>query len=105
MAEAYKRLSAQTVGVTKTVAYTVPASTSAIIKHMRIVNILATSQTITIWHNATAVEMRLLKDAPIDGGGFSEWDGTMCLATGDTLSTQANIAAAFEFTLYGIEVT
>jgi len=59
----------------------------------------------TIFHNSGAVEMRLLNAMPIDGLGLAEWDGTLCLSAGDTISVQADIAAAFEFTMYGIEVT
>jgi hypothetical protein len=105
MPEVYKRLAAATVGVTKTVVYTVPGSTAAIVKGMKIVGLLATMQTVTIFHNSGSTEMRLLYVMPIDGLGQAEWDGTLCLAAGDTISVQANIAAAFEFTMYGIEVT
>lgn len=105
MPEVYKRLAAQTVGATKTTAYTVPASTSAIVKGMKVVGLLLTSQLITIYHTSGGVEMRLLYAMPIDGLGQAEWDGTLCLAAGDVIATQANIAAAFEFTMYGIEVT
>jgi hypothetical protein len=107
MPEAYKRLAAQTVGVTKVTVYTVPAATSTIVKSMKVVGLLNTSQTITIWHyaNVGAVEMRILYVMPIDALGQAEWDGTICLATADTISVQANIAAAFEFSMYGIEVT
>jgi hypothetical protein len=105
MPEVYKRLAAATVGTSKTTAYTVPGSTSVIVKGMKVVALLATSQKITIFHNSGAVEMRLLYVMPIDGLGQAEWDGTLCLAAGDTISVQADIAAAFEFTMYGIEVT
>jgi hypothetical protein len=105
MAEVYKRLAAATVGVTKTVVYTVPAATAAVVKGMKVVALLSSSQTITIFHNSGSTEMRLLYVMPIDGLGQAEWDGTLCLAAGDTISVQANIAAAFEFTMYGIEVT
>jgi hypothetical protein len=105
MPETYKRLAAATVGVTKTVVYTVPGATSVIVKGMKVVALLPTSQKITIFHNSGAVEMRLLYVMPIDGLGQAEWDGTLCLATGDTISVQADIAAAFEFSMYGLEVT
>lgn len=105
MAESYKRLAAATVGVTKTVVYTVPAATATIVKGMKVVGLLNTQQTITIFHNSGVIEMRLLYVMPIDGLGQAEYDGTLCLAAGDTISVQANIAAAFEFTMYGIEVT
>jgi hypothetical protein len=105
MPESYKRLAAATIGVTKTVVYTVPAATQAIVKAIEIVGLLGTSQTITIWHNSGATEIRLLYVMPIDGLGQAEWDGTKCLVAGDTISVQANIAAAFELAMYGIEVT
>lgn len=105
MPETYKRLAAATVGVAKTVVYTVPGATSAIVKSMRLVGLLNTSQTVTLWHNSGATEMRLLYVMPVDGLGQAEWDGTLCLAAGDTISVQADIAAAFEFTAHGIEVT
>lgn len=105
MPEVYKRLAAATVGVTKTVVYTVPGSTSAIIKGMEVVALLATPQTITIWHNSGSTEVRMLNGMTIDGLGLGTWDGTKCLAAGDTISVQANIAAAFEFSMSGIEVT
>jgi hypothetical protein len=105
MPEVYKRLAAATVGVTKTTVYTAPASTAVIVKGMKLVGLLATSQTVSIYHTSGGVEMRLMYIMPIDGLGQAEWDGTLCLAAGDTIAVQANIAAAFEFTMYGIEVT
>lgn len=105
MAEVYKRLAGLTVGTSKTTAYTVPASTSAIVKHISVVALLGTSQKITLWHNAGATELKLLNATVIDPSGAAKFDGTMCLATGDTLSVQADIAAAFDFVVYGIEVS
>jgi hypothetical protein len=105
MAESYKRLAAQLVGTAKTTVYTVPASTQAIVKGMKFVGLLGTSQWATVFHNSGATEMRLLYQMPVDGLGQAEWDGTLCLVAGDTISVQANIAAAFEFSMYGIEVT
>jgi hypothetical protein len=105
MPESYKRLAAQLVGTAKTTVYTVPAATQTIVKGMKVVGLLGTSQTVTVFHNSGATEMRLLYVMPIDALGQAEWDGTLCLVAGDTISVQANIAAAFEFSMYGIEVT
>ena len=55
MAEAYKKLGQGTLtgAGTQDTLYTVPAATSAIVKHIRIVNYGATTVNVKLWHDGT----------------------------------------------------
>lgn len=107
MAESYKKLyqGQPAAAASTTTMYTVPAATSAIVKQMRIVNTsTTTATTIKIWNGGTADSNVILPATSIDAGGFAEFDGTITLATGETLIGQTG-AATITVTIYGVELT
>lgn len=113
MADTFKKLAQALILTSNTTLYTTPASTTTIIRHMRIVNTnTTTDRTVKLFHNpsgeggANAADDVILPFVTIDGGGWGEFEGTIILETGDTLvgicgesSTEVTI------TLYGMEIT
>ena len=115
MAETYKKLAglaAATASPTTStgVVYTVPASTSTIVKSIRLVNTsTTTATTIQLWHAANAsgtpaAAQVILPAISIDAGGFAEFDGTLTMATTETIYAQAGLAT-ITVTVYGVELT
>lgn len=116
MAETYKKLAglAATTSAPSSatgVIYTSPASTSTIVKSIRLVNTHATnSTTIKLWHHADALmsgdvaASAILPAVSIDASGFAEFDGTLTMAAGETIYAQAG-AATITVTVYGVQLT
>jgi len=107
MAEAYKKLGQGTLtgAGTQDTLYTVPAATSAIVKHIRIVNYGATTVNVKLWHDGTTDTYLILPNTAIESGGWGEWDGVITMEASDTLSGEASAATSIAYTIYGVEVT
>lgn len=106
MAETYKKLDQRVVPNTATTVYTVPASTQAIVKSMRIVNYHATTATtIKLWQGGSADSNVILPATTVDAGGFAEFEGTLTMAAADTIVAQAGAATSITLTIYGLELT
>ena len=105
MAETYKKLYQGVLTASAATVYTVPASTSTIIKSMRIVNTSASSATIKLFQSGTADANVILPATSIDAGGFAEFEGTLTMAAADTIAAQASAITSITLTIYGVEVT
>lgn len=104
MYEDFKQLTltTSTLPTAMTVLYTAPANSSVIIKHIRIVNGNATINRAVSLRHGTAT---ILPAATIDAGGWGEFEGTIILNAGDTLSGQVDTGADVTITVYGMEVS
>jgi hypothetical protein len=105
MAEAFKKLYQGQVPSSATTLYTVPGSTQAIIKHIRVVNPTGTARTIRLWHDGTADSNAILPPVSIGAGEWAEFDGAILAEAADTISGQAAAASAITVTIYGLEIT
>ena len=106
MPDSYKKLYQGQPGVAAGTLYTVPASTTAIIRHIRIVNNTGTARTITLWHDGITDTFLILPATSIDAsGGSGEFDGVIPMEAADTLSGQASAASAITVTVYGLETS
>lgn len=107
MADTYKRLYQGVAGTTAAAAYTVPGSTSAIVKSMRIVNYSGAAATIKLWHGTggAADANVILPEVSVDAGGFAEFDGTLTMAAADIIYAQAGTVTSITLTIYGLEIT
>jgi hypothetical protein len=105
MSDAFRKLYQGQVPASATTLYTVPAVTTAIVKHIRAVNGTASDRTLKLWHDGTADANLILPAATIVAGGWAEFDGNILMEAGDTLSGQASVATAITVTVYGDEVT
>lgn len=106
MADTAKRL----VGPTQLTAsaatvYTVPASTTALLRHMRVVNTGTVAATITVSIGADAAGTRIWAGQTVQPGGFLDWSGLMVMAAAETLQAYASAASTLTLTISGVEAS
>ena len=105
MANTYKLLYQGLLPGAVTTLYTVPASTAAIIKHIRIVHVSGAQASATLYHNGTGITQIILPPVTIPTSGWGEFDGAILAAAADTIRGFATSAGQFATTIYGDEVT
>src|SRR3954462_8862229 len=102
---AYKRLYKGQPSTSTAALYTVPGSTSAIVKHMRIVNPTSAYVSIDLYESGTADADRISPTVNIGPGEWAEWDGTITLAAASTIQAKASAATSLTVTIYGVEIS
>jgi hypothetical protein len=105
MAETYKKLAQDRVGSSVETVYTVPGGTSAIVKHIRLVNPTAGAATVALWHDGTADVNIILPPVSLGAGEWAEFDGSILMEAADTLHADSDTADAVTITVYGLEIT
>jgi hypothetical protein len=86
--------------------YTVPGATSALVKHMSIVNTSTISgSTVKLWHDGSANVNLIMPAVTIAAGEWAEFEGTITMETGDTLKAEAQSANIITITVHGVEFT
>lgn len=83
--------------------YTVPASTTTIVRAIHITNTAATAATFDLSIGADAVGTRFWSDESIPGTRSLDWSGFLVLATTETLRWIA--PTTMTITVSGVEVT
>jgi len=85
--------------------YTVPASTQAIIKHIKLLNTSATDGvTVTLYVGGLTAAHKW-HQVSLDAGESAEFSGSLTLETAQTLGGVASSAASITTTVTGDEVT
>lgn len=79
--------------------YTVPASTTTIVRNVRIVNRSSSGITVKVW-----MPNGWLYDTPIGANSVYDWSGFSVLRTGDNIQIQC-ATTAVSFHASGVEVT
>ena len=105
MAETYKKLGQGQLGTSVAAIYTVPADTSAIVKKIVLVNNDTENLTAELNHDGDTEATRILPPIAIDAGGWAEFDGSICMETGDTLQGKGEQATEITYTIYGLEIS
>lgn len=108
MAETYKKLDQEEIPAAQTQLYEVPASTQAIVKHIRIVSTSASDRWAKLWHTdgAAPVDQNLIFPAmTITAGGMAEFEGTILMEAGDKLYGESEAASELTITVYGLEIS
>jgi hypothetical protein len=111
MADAFKVLGQAVLAqaASTTTIVTVPASTEAIVKHIRVINNAAGDATVKLWHDTAGVGAlnitMILPDVTLGAGEWGEFDGTILMEAGDILIGQSDTANAITAVVYGDEVT
>jgi hypothetical protein len=91
--------------------YTAGGTETTIIKHIRVVNQSSSNSTaIRMWQTGVTDDDLILPTADIAGGGWAEFEGTIILNPGDTISASKEnstdaTTADLTITLYGLEMT
>ena len=111
MAETYKKLGQALVTTTNaTTMYTVPANTSAIVKHMRFISVDASNTChIKLYHldsgGTAGTSNQILAETTIGANGWAEFEGTIILEANDFLQITAQTANDINYVVYGMELT
>ena len=107
MAESYTRLAQQQATASAATLYTAPSSAgaSAIVKHIRIVNMDTVPRWVKLWQGGTADVNVILPQVTIAAGGWAEFDGVLCLPASQTLSVIGEVASKLSVTVEGAEIT
>lgn len=107
MADAYKKLFQGYLKVLPGDSlYKVGAATSAIVKHMSFVNVSAGAVSFQLFRNANTIAFAITPAAvTISANGWCEWDGTMSLATGETIVATASASNSITAVIDGDEIT
>lgn len=106
MADAYKLLYQGQLAATVGTLYTVPAATSAIVRHISVVNNDTVSRTFVLYRQGTAAANIITPPAMVVlPGGMQEWDGAMALAATETIRGTGSVATMLTVTIDGDEIT
>ncbi len=107
MSEAYKVLAQGELPVAAGALYTVPASTEAIIKHMKFVNQTGAELTITLWINGTTdADLWMPATTSIPANGSIEFEGSLSLDAAAVLNgATAGGANDITYIISGVEIT
>lgn len=106
MADTLKRL-AGPVALTTTPAtvYTVPSSTTAVIREIIVCNETGTARTFTLSIGTDGAGKRLFKDATVRAGETVQITGQTVLAAGEVIQAVASANSALTLTISGGERT
>lgn len=106
MADTAKRLAGPTQpGTSAGTLYTVPASTTTIVRHIHVTNTTTSAVTLTLGIGAAGTAANLLFSAyPIPANGVLDWSGFLVLSAAEILSALAGTATALTIVVNGIEV-
>lgn len=95
-------------GNTAAAVYTVPAATTAVLRHLRCVNKDSSSHTLELWHYASggsASDATVITETiTIPAGGSWEDDIYLPMNTGDILAAKADTAAKLTLFVGGAEI-
>ena len=106
MADTAKRLGGpEAIGTSEETLYTVPGSTTAIIRNIHIANTTTSAAAIKMSIGADAAGTRILGDLSVPANGTYDWSGFMVLAAGETLRATGGTNNALTVTVSGVEVT
>jgi hypothetical protein len=108
MTDTAKRLAGPVAITGSNVAiYTVPGSTTAIIRNIHIANVTTADATVSVGVNGTAATAAncFLKGFTIPAGGEYDWPGSLVLAAAETLNVLSGTASALTIIVSGVEVT
>ncbi len=88
-----------------TTLYTVPGSTTTIVRHIRAVNDDSVSHTLDLYRNGSASANRLTETITIQAGSSYEDDVYLPLATTDTIQGKADASSKVTLFIGGAEIT
>ena len=106
MADTAKRLAGpDDIPNSSTDIYTVPGSTTAILRNIHIANTTATAATIRLSIGTIGVGTAILYDFSVPANGTYDWSGFLVMAAGEVLKAQGGTNNALCITVSGVEVT
>lgn len=106
MADAAKRLAGPTLlTASEQTLYTVPASTTTILRGIRVANNSTATVTLTLSIGADAAGTRLYSGFDLLAKSIHDWSGFLVLTAAETLRGYAGTTNQLVITVSGVEVT
>lgn len=84
--------------------YTVPSSTTTVVRHIRVLNPDTSSHTVDLYRNGSADSNRITETVTIPAGGSWEDDVYIALATTDTIQGKADASTKITVYIGGAEI-
>jgi hypothetical protein len=104
MADTAKRLAGPTsLTASSATIYTVPGSTTAILRNIRVANTTGVVARLTVSIGADAAGTRIWSSVAIPANDALDWSGFMVLAAAETLRAYSDTASALTITVSGVE--
>lgn len=105
MADTLKRIAGPTqMANTATTVYTVPGSTTTVIRNLHIANTTSNAVTFTMSIGADAAATRIYHQYSVGPGDIYDWTGAIVLNAADILQAYASSATSLTLTLSGVEI-
>lgn len=106
MADAAKRLVGPSqLAASAATVYTVPASTTALLRNLHVCNTGSSPATLTVSIGADAAGTRLWNAVTVQPGGWLDWTGFMVMTATEVLQAYASAASTLTLTVSGVEVS
>lgn len=106
MTDTFKRLAQGQIAATAAAIYTVPASTSTIIKGVRITNAdTGASHYFTLYDGGTTAANQILGQTTLQPNETFIDDTSYTMAAAGTIQAVADTASKLTYTIYGMEIT
>jgi hypothetical protein len=105
MADVAKRLCGPTqMGTSAATVYTVPASTTAILRNIHVANNSGSMVTFSLSIGSNAAATQIFTTTPVGAsGGVLDWSGFMVLTAGEIIQALASAGASMTLTISGVE--
>lgn len=88
----------------KTTIYTVPASTSTIVKTITLVNTNTTTENVNLYiYRATASRRIIPQNMNLVAGNLVIYDDELCLEAGDLIEGDTTTASKVDYSIHGCE--
>src|ERR1043166_2593607 len=106
MADLFKRMAGPTaLGTTAATLYTVPASTTAVVRNIQVTNTNANAAiTFTLSIGTDATGTRIFSGVSVGAADVGSWSGSFVLAAGEIIQGFASVAG-LNVTISGVEVS
>lgn len=85
--------------------YTVPATLTSVVRHIRISNGTTAEETVNVSVQTDATSNRILHDFAIPAKGIADWTGFLHLGTTEIIQASGSSAVSVVITLSGVEST
>jgi len=85
--------------------YTVPASTTTILRYIRIANTTATDRAVTLSIGTDAAATRFFAGMTVPANGSLDWSGSIPMTAAEIIQGLAAAATALTVIISGVEVT
>lgn len=106
MADVLKRIyGPATLAAAAATIYTVPASTTTIVRYIRFVNTTGTDRPVTLSVGADAAATRIFGAVTIPAGGSLDWTGAIPMTAGEIIQGYSSATAAITTIIAAVEVS